>query len=130
MLIEIRLHENAKQGTGYHFSIHAGGATDADRVIVEYDWHDGKPSGREIQAGRLKELDRNTLQGRIQGKTAVLEAPWPLSGHNPTFFMVRAWTNIGKRTIDETAETVLTAGQTRGPGSDSAFRAPHSAFLN
>lgn len=113
MIVEITTKADAENSTVYHFSIHSGGRTDADRLIAEYDWVEKTAYGREVRNSRLTDISSQELQSRMHGKTAILQAPWPLTGLNSTFLMVRAWTTAGNVTIDQTAETVLRLGNVR-----------------
>ncbi len=103
LTVQIETVANVDPKTMYHLSIHAGGASPDDRVIVEYSWQGTKALGQVVRFSSIYPLDPKSMRSVTTGNLAMLRTRWPLPGTNQTFFMVRAWTTKGSRRIDLTA---------------------------
>lgn len=90
---------------GYHFAIHYGGADTADRGVIEYDWQGKKATGLAVRKNTLAPLPPAELKVSPGDRAITLDAPWPLPDTTTRFFQLRAWTTLGRRTVDQTAET-------------------------
>lgn len=111
MVVTLSLRERPKSGTGYHFSLHAGNATPAERVIARYDYHRESVLGAVIQQGTLTTLTRRDVSVMTAGTTVTFDVPWPLreGAHGQRFFLLRAWTTKGEgpSILDQTATTMF-----------------------
>jgi len=107
MTVTVTTREDASDDTGYHVSVHSGGASAGERVIAQYNWREIEATGSILRAGVLRRMPPQSLKARINGKRAILEAPWPVPNH-ASFLLIRAWTTKGSRLIDQTAATGLT----------------------
>ena len=103
MTITMQTRGTALPRTGYHFSLHAGGATPADRLIAQYDWQGTNADGLVLRNGVLRRVDDRVFTVTRHGNTVSLAAPWPITDTTTAFFLARAWTTRGKATLDQTA---------------------------
>jgi hypothetical protein len=110
MTAGIRVRGVAGADVVYHFALHGGKATVADRVFVEYDWSTDGANGLLMRNGTLQTINPRALQVARSAHGTTITAPWPLTGTPDTFIMARAWTTMAHRDafIDQSAETVLT----------------------
>jgi len=99
-------------GTKFHLSMHAGGASPSDRLVVQYDWTLGQAEGVIVRGKQLAKLDKQHLAVQNDGKASIITAPWPLTDGRQRFFMVRAWTSDAddRRLIDQTATETFAIG--------------------
>ena len=113
----------AGPGMVYHFALHGGGVTAADRVFVEYDWTTTSSYGLKLRNGKLQTLDAKTLRVAYAGNITKLTAPWPLQGTPTAFFMARAWTTAAHREtiIDQTATATFTIPPPASPETWQPF---------
>ena len=105
LLVAITTRTPVNARVGYHVAFHCGGDTPAQRLLVEYDWQGKKAGGLLFHNGQLESLTPADLHAGGKDHTTTLEASWPIPEHAATFFLIRAWTTIGSRVIDETAAT-------------------------
>jgi LmbE family N-acetylglucosaminyl deacetylase len=106
MLVTLRVRRAPARNVTYHFSLHAGGASPADRVITEYDWLARRPLGLDYAHEGLRAIPASAMHVQVSGNDVCLSVPWPLDDAT-RFFLLRAWTTQGQRVIDQTETTLF-----------------------
>jgi len=91
MTVGIQVRRKVSRKTGFHVSIHAGGAGPGERVIAQYDWRGSNASGQLVQNGFLRPIPAGDLRVLQDGD----QAPWKPRGR---FLMTRAssWSAPGR----------------------------------
>jgi LmbE family N-acetylglucosaminyl deacetylase len=107
MLLDVLLRGKVSNRIGLHVTIHAGGATEAQRTLAEYHWQGSRAEGALYRNGVLHRVPPEDFEASAVGKVATLVAPWPLPNDRPAFALIRVWTTRGRRTLDQTAATLL-----------------------
>ncbi len=106
LAFQVTLRDSTKPGVTYHLSLHSGGVGSQDRTIAYYHWSGPDAFGSAIRSGRLEDIDNSTLAGAVTANVASIELPSPLED-GTRFIMVKSWTTMASKVIDETAETAF-----------------------
>lgn len=107
MLLDVLVRGKVSNRVGLHVTVHAGGSTEGMRTIAEYHWEGSRAEGTVLRDGILRRVPSEDFETSAVGSVATLVAPWPLPDTRPAFALVRVWTTRGRRTLDETASTLL-----------------------
>lgn len=99
--VEIRTRGTISQRVRYHLVLHGGGRSIRERSFVQYDWQGDSITGLCYTNGRLQTIARSRLFVGHTRDTIILTFPWPFDAKQK-FFLVRAWSTSGKRTVDQT----------------------------
>ncbi len=107
LVIESTVGKGNRLSVKNFLSVHAGGPQVGDRAIYQVSWQGETAELEVLRDGKLLELPLSDLSVLVEEGRTVITAPWPVDPAPGKFFLVRAWREYKRHTIQQTCTKVF-----------------------